>query len=108
MSGIIRVRGGRRRIALIGALLAVALVGGAAIGDLLSPGDPRLTSQPSTAVAYNTDINSYVLFALDELSVKGGDLSNPAKIRGGNIGVNAPGEISGKARLRMCNGSGDG
>ena len=108
MSGIIRVRGGRRRFVLLGALLAVALVGGAAAGDLLSPSDPRLESKFSTAVSYNTDIDSYVLFALDELAVKGGDASKPSKIRGGNVGVNAAGEISGKARLKMCNGSGDG
>ncbi|HEX5097258.1 MAG TPA: hypothetical protein VFX21_14625 [Acidimicrobiia bacterium] len=46
-------------MALLAALLALALVVGAAAGDLLSPSDPRSESKFSTAVSYSTDINSY-------------------------------------------------
>ena len=40
-------------------VIALALVVGAAAGDLLSPSDPRSESKFSTAVSYSTDINSY-------------------------------------------------
>src|ERR1043166_4328750 len=39
----------------------------------------------------NRDINSYVLFAYDQLIFKGGNGTTTGFINGGNIGVNYPG-----------------
>ena len=100
----------RRRLlatAVAGALLAA---GGAFTGDLLTGSHPALSqpAPPDPSVRHATDLASYVLFALDSIQLKGDDHDDHGVVRGGNVGVNEPGRIGGDARLRMCQGPGDG
>ncbi len=53
-----------------------------------------LGNAPLAMAAPSTDINSYVLFATQELSVKGANGGNGGNILGGNIGVNEVGNAS--------------
>src|SRR3989442_7683972 len=50
---------------------------------------------PAEAAGPSRNINTYVLFAYDELVFKGGSVATDSgHIRGGNIGVNFPGRTS--------------
>jgi hypothetical protein len=107
MTRIVRLRVGRRRAVLLAALLALAVAGSAAAGDLLSPNRPDLqhNAPANASIPFDRDINHVVLMALDKLSVKGG---SDSVIRGGNLVVNNPGGDRRNTRLNLCNGSGDG
>jgi hypothetical protein len=93
----------RRRAAL------AAAVGLATAGLVVDPA-PAAPAQTQTEVARRVqtvpdpDINSYVLFAFDELDFKGGQGNHgPSIIDGGNIGVNESGFIRGNDwRMNIC------
>ncbi|MGQ0826377.1 MAG: hypothetical protein ACT4OX_15340 [Actinomycetota bacterium] len=110
MTRLVERRGGRRRVLCALGLLALAIGGPAAAGDLLQSGDPALQHPKSDpSIPFDTDLNNYALFALDSINVKGSNVEGRGVIRGGNVGVNTPGFADrGMPRLRMCNGAGDG
>ena len=103
-------RGALRRAATGCVVAALVVAGGAFTGDLLSRSDPRLRqpAPPDPSVVHSRDLSSYVMFALDWLVLKGDDSSDYGWLRGGNVGVNRAGRVNGDARLRMCQGPGDG
>ncbi len=77
MTGIAR---GRRRIVALGAVaIVIVAVGAAQAFSAFAAGSP---SRP-----IDRDLSSYVLFGLDSLSLKGGDLPGRGVVRGGDIGA---------------------
>ncbi|GEM_PF-1906830 len=83
--------------ALVGAVLAFA-------GLVAVPGMPGMApAAAAPAVAVNRDINSYVLFAYDDLNFGGRD-AGPTRgfIDGGNVGVNNPDTTAHGSQLNMC------
>jgi hypothetical protein len=77
-----------RRVALFATI--VALAAGAGTGVTLASASPVKPAIGTPSRPVDTDINAYVLFATQTLSLKGAENANFGHISGGDIGVNAP------------------
>jgi hypothetical protein len=95
-AGVFRLpRRGRARLGVV-ATIAALVIGGGVIQVMPAFG----AGSPSRPV--DTDINKYVLFALDSLHLKSGN-DDVAHIKHGNIGVNNAG-----GDIQVCGGGGNG
>ena len=108
MRRFVRIGARRRVIAftLVGAAV-LAACDGFSTGELLSRAHPELVSSQNApslgANKIDRDLSHYVLMALEDGEFKGDNGVTQAIIRGGHVGVNAPGHLAdGNERLRMC------